>query len=471
MNQILLERLCGVVGADHVLTDMDLGAYEEDWNRRARGKALAVVRPADTVQTAQVIRICADAGVGLVPQGGNTGLNLGAIPDGSGTQVVLSTKRMNAIRAIDVANLTATVEAGCVLQTLQEAARAHNLLFPLSLAAEGSCTIGGNLATNAGGTQVLRYGNARELCLGIECVTAAGEVWNGLTALRKDNTGYDLRNLMVGSEGTLAIITAATLRLYPLPRTQTTAWVALPGIHEALRLLQRAQSILGPSLSGFEIIGREPVEQVGRHFAELARPCGDSSTPWFVLMDVWNNLDDGRAREEVESLLAGALESGEAHDAVIATSQAQSAKLWRIRESIPEAQARDGLNIKHDISVPVSALPDFVMELQSVLAAAVPGARFMTFGHMGDGNLHYNLQAPFGADADAFRARYERQVNGLVYEHVARFGGSFSAEHGIGSHKVEQLASSKSPTALWMMRGVKQALDPRGILNPGKVLG
>jgi FAD/FMN-containing dehydrogenase len=468
MSASLLETLRGCVGAANVLADGDLSAWEQDWRRRWRGKALAVVRPGSTDEVAAVVRACAAAGVAIVPQGGNTGLVGGGVPDASGTQVLLSLQRLNRIRTIDEANLTLTAEAGCVLQGVQTAARERGLLFPLSLAAEGSCTIGGNLATNAGGTQVLRYGSARELCLGLEVVTARGEIWHGLSGLRKDNTGYDLRDLFIGSEGTLGVITAATLKLAPLPAATLTAFVACESLEACVALLQRAQRRLGAGLTGFEVMGAFALELVARHFPALPRPLPNAT--WTVLLDAADNDGEAPLRERFEALLGDAIEAGVAEDAAIAESLAQSAALWHVRESIPLAQAEEGVNVKHDIALPVSGVPAFVAATDAALLARWPGVRLVNFGHLGDGNLHYNVQAPVGADAKAFLAEHEHPINALVFDALVPFGGSFSAEHGIGALKRDELAQRKDPVALALMRGIKRALDPTNRMNPGRVI-
>lgn len=468
MSADLLQALRAVVGDPHVLSEGDLSAYELDWRKRFRGKALAVVRPGSTDEVAAVVRLCVERGVAIVPQGGNTGLVGGSVPDASGSQVLLHLGRLHRIRHIDRANLTMTVDAGCVLQTLQEAAAAEGLLFPLSLAAEGSCTIGGNLAANAGGTQVLRYGNARELCLGLEVVTAEGEVWDGLSGLRKDNTGYDLRDLFIGSEGTLGIITGATLKLYPRPVARMTALAACPSMAQAVRLLGLAQERLGAGLTGFEVMGRFALELVARHFPQLPQPLQGS--PWTVLLEQSDGESEAHARALFEALLEQALEQEVIVDAVVAESMAQSQALWHLRESIPLAQAEEGLNIKHDIALPVSRIPEFVEDTDRLITERFPGARLVNFGHLGDGNLHYNLQAPEGVVPDEFLAAHEPDVNRLVYDAVQAHGGSFSAEHGIGALKREDLAHRKSPVALKLMRAIKQALDPQGLLNPGKLV-
>ncbi len=468
MSEALRQALAAAVGAQHVLHQGDLSTWEVDWRRRWRGRALAVVRPGSTAEVVQVVRTCAAHRAPIVPQGGNTGLVGGGVPDASGTQVLLSLARMGRVRALDAANLTLTVEAGCVLQAAQQAAAEAGLMLPLSLAAEGSCTIGGNLATNAGGTQVLRWGNARELCLGLEVVTAHGEVWDGLTGLRKDNTGYDLRDLFIGSEGTLGIITAATLKLAPQPAAVVTAFAACESLEACVRLLALSRTRLGAGLTGFEAMGRFALELVARHFPQLPRPL--PAAAWTVLLEASDVEGEAEARARFEALLGAALQDGIVADAVVAESLAQSKALWHVRESIPLAQAEEGLNIKHDISLPVSAVAGFVERTDAALAARWPGVRIVNFGHLGDGNLHYNVQAPTGADARRFLADEEHAVNQVVFDAVAACGGSFSAEHGIGALKRGELAARKSPVALALMRAVKTALDPQGLLNPGRVL-
>ena len=474
--QTLLDQLRAVVGAAHVLTEGDLSAWEQDWRKRDRGRALAVVRPGSTAEVAAVVQACIAQRarqplepVSIVPQGGNTGLVMGSTPDHSGRQLVLSLQRMNQVRELDPDNLTLTAEAGCILASVQQQAEAAGYLFPLSLAAEGSCTIGGNLGTNAGGTQVLRYGNARDLCLGLEVVTAQGEVWHGLSGLRKDNTGYDLRNLLIGSEGTLGIITAATLKLYPLPAARLTAWAAVPSLPQALTLLRLAHRHLGAGLTGFELMGQFALSLVDRHLPQLRVPLWRQS-PWCVLLENSGHESQAHAREQFDRLLEAALEDGCVSDAVVAENLAQAQQLWQVRESIPLAQVAEGLNIKHDISVPVSRIPDFVAATDHLLVQAIPGVRLVNFGHLGDGNLHYNVQAPETMDAALFLQQHEEQVNHLVFDSVQAFGGSISAEHGVGSLKLTHLEQHKSPVALSMMRAIKQALDPAGLLNPGRVI-
>jgi FAD/FMN-containing dehydrogenase len=474
--QTLLEDLRAIVGSTHVLTDGDLSAWEQDWRQRARGRSLAVLRPASTDEVARIVKTCVahaanhpESGLSLVPQGGNTGLVVGSTPDESGHQIVLSLQRMNAVRNLDASNLTMTVEAGCILQSLQQHAEAAQLLFPLSMASEGSCTIGGNLGCNAGGTQVLRYGNTRDLCLGLEVVTAQGEVWNGLSGLRKDNTGYDLRDLFIGSEGTLGVITAATLKLYPQPSARLTAWAAVPSVEHSIRLLGLAQRQLGAELTGFELMGQFALSLVAKHFPQLRVPL-HQETPFCVLLENSDHVSEAHARTQFEHLLELAFEQGCISDAVVAENLAQANQLWHIRESIPLAQPLEGLNIKHDISLPISSMSEFVARTDALLQQAIPGVRMVNFGHLGDGNLHYNVQAPPDMDPAVFLREHEKQVNAVVFDSVARFNGSISAEHGVGGLKVAQLEHYKSPVALDLMRAIKRALDPRNLMNPGRVL-
>ncbi len=469
----LLEHFRQICGTANILThedpNTDLSAWERDWRKRAQGLALAVVRPANVQEVSEIVKACAKANVSIVPQGGNTGLAVGSIPDGSGQQVVLSLQRMNKIRSLDPANLTVIAEAGCILQQVQTHVEEAGYLFPLSLAAEGSCTLGGNLGTNAGGTQVVRFGNTRELCLGLEVVTAQGDIWHGLSGLRKDNTGYDLRNLLIGSEGTLGIITAACMKLYPQPAAQLTAWAAVPSMAAAVSLLGLAHERLGAGLTGFEVMGQFALGLVDKHHPQLRVPLF-KETPWCVLLENSDHESETHARVGFEGLMETALDKGWVTDAVVAESLTQAQGLWQIRESIPLAQATEGLNIKHDISIPVSRIPQFVEETDALLQAKIPGIRLVNFGHLGDGNLHYNVQAPAGADGPAFLKNHEDEVNTWVFDQVKAFKGSISAEHGIGSLKADKLTHYKDPTALAMMKAIKLALDPQNIMNPGRVI-
>ena len=473
MSTELLASLRAIVGSANVLTHeqpgQDLAAWEKDWRGLAQGRALAVVRPTSTQQVAAVVRACAGAGVSIVPQGGNTGLVVGSTPDASGRQVVLSLTAMTKVRQFDAANASITVEAGCVLQGLQEICEKEGFLFPLSLGAEGSCTIGGNLGTNAGGTQVIRFGNARDLCLGLEVVTADGEIWSDLSGLRKNNTGYDLRNLFIGSEGTLGIITAATLKVFPRPAATLTSFVATPSAEAAVELLKLAGARLGAALTGFELMNQAALGLVASHYPQLRVPLWETS-PYCVLLEASDHESEAHARALFEGLLEAAFEAGLAADAVIAASIAQSQALWHVRESISLAQAEEGANLKHDIALPISRIPRFVADMEALIAARFPGLRVMNFGHLGDGNLHFNIQAA-EADRDGVAlGKVHAQVTQAIYEAVAQCGGAFSAEHGIGGLKVEELQRYKPASAVRLMRTLKKALDPQNTLNPGRVL-
>jgi FAD/FMN-containing dehydrogenase len=446
----------------------DTAPFLLDWRRRWRGRARAVVQPSTVDEVSTLVRWCAQHRVPLVPQGGNTGLTGGSVPDASGEAVVLSLARMNRVRAIDTVNDTVTVEAGAVLAAVQAAARESGRLFPLSLAAEGSCTIGGNLSTNAGGTAVLRYGNARELCLGLEVVLPDGEIWHGLRGLRKDNTGYDLRDLFVGAEGTLGVITAATLKLYPLPAAQVTAIAAVASPHAALELLGLARGMLGPSLTGFEMMSDLCLSLVAKHFPDCPKPFADTH-PYYVLLESSDPESEAHATARFDALMERAFEDGLVADAVVAQSIAQSRRFWALRENISEAQAAEGKNVKHDISVPISSIGKFVERTDALLAERFPGIRMVVFGHLGDGNLHYNVSPPEGVDGDAFLAQQDA-INAVVHDAVAATAGSISAEHGIGVLRRDELARYKSPVELAMMRRIKQAFDPLGIMNPGKLV-
>jgi FAD/FMN-containing dehydrogenase len=439
-----------------------------DWRKRWKGRALAVVQPDTAQDVASILRWCNATHTPIVPQGGNTGLVGASTPDPSGTAIVLSLARLNRVRSVDAINNTLVAEAGCILAQVQQTAAAHSRLFPLSLAAEGSCTIGGNLSTNAGGVQVLRYGNARELCLGLEVVTAQGELWDGLRGLRKDNTGYDLKHLFIGAEGTLGVITAASLKLFAQPAAQMTSLAALRSPTHALGLLTLAQKHLGPALTAFELMSRNCIELVLRHIPAAQDPFS-AQHPHYVLLEASDAEGQDHAQARFEAMMHEALEAGLIDDAVVASSLQQSAHLWALRENITEAQAKEGKNIKHDISVPISAIDRFVEQTNATLEQRFPGIRMVVFGHLGDGNLHYNVSPAPGVDPEQFMQQ-EPEVNAVVYEAVARFSGSISAEHGIGLLKRDTNAALKSPVELALMQTIKRALDPLGLMNPGRVL-
>lgn len=468
---MILDDLRALVGTDHVLTGADAEPYLTDWRGRYQGAAQAVVRPGDTETLAAVVKYCAKNLIPIVTIGGNTGLCGGATPDESGQSVVLSTARLNRIRSIDTANDTITVEAGVILQTIQEVAKEADRLFPLSLAAEGTCTIGGNLATNAGGTQVLRYGNARDLTLGLEVVTPQGEVWHGLRGLRKDNTGYDLRDLFIGSEGTLGVITAATLKLFPKPVAQCTSMLALNSLEDAVTLLAHAKSGFGASLTGFEVMAGETLRSVVRTFDQQRLPfIGESiDSPWFALLELSDSESADHARQTFENVLGQALELGVVSDVVVAENETQSHALWHLRESIPLAEAAMGKSIKHDVSVPISSIAEFVRVTNDKLKTSFPGIQNVVFGHLGDGNLHYNV-ARGEEMTEASLLAIQPEIYQLVHDSVHAFDGSISAEHGVGQLKRDELTRYKSTLELDLMRRIKRALDPDLILNPGKVL-
>jgi FAD/FMN-containing dehydrogenase len=468
MSDAFLAQCRQLLGEAHVLTaDADMAPFLRDWRGRFTGSAMAVLRPGSVQEVVYLVRACGDARVPIVPQGGNTGLVLGSVPDASGKAVVLSLARLNTIRSVDPVNRTMTVDAGCILQNVQEAAAAQGCLFPLSLAAEGSCTIGGNLSTNAGGTGVLRYGNTRELCLGLEVVTPQGEIWSGLRGLRKDNTGYDLRDLFIGAEGTLGIITGAVLKLFPQPKASITALAALASPADALRLLSIMQDRCGASLTGFELMSGYCLQLVHKHFPQLPYPFPVHAQ--YVLLELSSSESEAHAVGLLETAIGAALDGDVIEDAVVATSVAQSQALWQVREHIPLAQAADGKNIKHDISLPVSAIASFIGHTEPLLQNAFPDCQLVCFGHLGDGNLHFNVAPPPGISNEDFLVNQEA-LNRVVHDNVVAFGGSISAEHGIGALKRDELTRYKSPVELQMMRAIKAALDPLGIMNPGKIL-
>jgi FAD/FMN-containing dehydrogenase len=446
----------------------EMAPFLTDWRGKWTGTALAVVQPDSPQDVAHVMQWCHERRIPVVPQGGNTGLSGGATPDASGRSVVLSLSRLQSVRSVDLQNNTITVDAGVTLLSLQEAAQAQGRMFPLSLAAEGSCTIGGNLASNAGGVQVLRYGNARELCLGLEVVTAEGELWDGLRGLRKDNTGYDLRDLYIGSEGTLGIITGATLKLFPQPRSQVVACVAVPSPAQAIDLLTFAQARLGAALTAFELMSDTCLQLVEKHVPGNRIPFGERS-PWYVLMELSGELDDGQATSSMESLLEAAFEQSFITDAALSSSLSQLQALWALRENISEAQGAEGKTIKHDISLPASRIAEFIESTDAAILAQSGMIRLVVFGHLGDGNLHYNLSPAECASPSEFLA-LEPAMNRLVHDAVHARGGSISAEHGLGVLRRDESARYKSPVELDLMRRIKAALDPHGLLNPGKLL-
>jgi len=461
-DKATLERLKQIAGPAGWSDDPDtLAPHLVEWRSRYQGKTPLLLKPANTAEVAAMVRVCAEAEVGIVPQGGNTGLVGAQIPRASGHEVLINLSRMNRVRSVDRVNNTLTAEAGCVLAAVQQAAAEQDRLFPLSLAAEGSCQIGGNLSANAGGIHVLRYGNSRDLVLGLEVVTPQGEIWDGLRGLRKDNTGYDLKHLYIGAEGTLGIITAAVLKLFPRNRQVETVFAAVPSPEAVLDLLTLAREVTGDGgVLAFEMISRFALDLVLKHMAGAVDPLAMRS-PWYVLCDLTV------PRSTSEAFMTKALDQGLVTDAALAGSAAQAAALWKLRESISEAQKREGGSIKNDISVPLSHIPGFIKQALAVVAELVPGIRPVPFGHVGDGNLHFNFSQPAGVDQEAYLARWE-EVTHVVHAVVVAHGGSISAEHGIGVAKREEARHYKSAVELDLMGRLKQALDPKGIMNPGK---
>jgi FAD/FMN-containing dehydrogenase len=470
-----VEKLRSIVGDKGLITD-DQGKhpYLTDWRENYLGAALAVVRPASTEEVAGVVRLCAAENVAVVAQGGNTGLVGGGVPHETGREIVLSLTRMNRILDVDTIGYAMTVEAGVALKTIQDTAAARDRLFPLSLAAEGSCTIGGNLSTNAGGVQVLHYGNARQLVLGLEVVTPAGEIWNGLRALKKDNTGYDLRDLYLGAEGTLGIITKAVLKLWPKPKDTATSWIAVPSPDAAVGLLSGAHAASEDNVTSCELMSRQGIDFVLKHIPGAVDPLAEKHD-WYVLLE-WSSTrarrdgeNQGGLSEKMEAYLGEAMEKGLVLDAAIAQNEAQTRAFWALRENHSEAQKREGPSIKHDISVAVSNIPSFMRDGLAAMKKALPEGRPVPFGHVGDGNLHFNCQAPVGWDKARFM-KYGDAISGAVYDVVVSYGGSISAEHGIGRLKVDELAHYRTKIELDVMRTLKRALDPQNIMNPGKIV-
>ena len=466
--EVFNRRLAAIVGEAAVLTGSDMDAHLTDWRGRYTGRARCVVKPASTEEVAAVVALCSAERIPMVPQGGNTGLVGGGTPHHGGHEVVINLSRMKRIRAIDSDNNTLTAEAGCLLAEVQTAAEQADRLFPLSLASEGSCEIGGNLSTNAGGTAVLRYGNMRELTLGIEAVLPDGRIWHGLRGLRKDNTGYDLKHLFIGAEGTLGIITAAVLKLFPRPRQTATAWLALRDPASAVELLSRLRGACGERVTGFEIVARPALELVLKHIPDTRDPLA-VALPWYVLAELTDTLTDVDLAGTLEAILGAEIEAGRVTDAAVAQDLTQQRAFWHLRENISEAQRIEGISIKHDIAVPVSCIAEFIARADAELKRAFPAVRIVTFGHLGDGNLHYNLSRPEAAANAEFIAQTP-QANRIVHDIVAELGGSISAEHGLGQLKRTEILRYKSAVEMDLMRAVKQALDPHGLMNPGKVL-
>ena len=463
-----LDRLAAVVGPSHAVREPgDMAPWLVEPRDIFHGTAALVVRPGSTAEVSRLLAIANEGRIAIVAQSGNTGLVGGQSPSAAGNEVVLSLDRLDRLRDVDATDNTITVEAGMTLQSVQEAAAAAGRLFPLSLASEGSCRIGGNLATNAGGIGVIAYGSARDLCLGLEVVLADGRVWEGLRRLRKDNTGYDLKDVFIGSEGTLGVITAAVLKLFPAPRARATAWIGVTGPQAGLDILDLARERGAGQVTAIELVPRIGLEFTMRHAG--ARDPLAAPFDWYVLLEVSGMADEPVLAEGLEAVLAEGLERGILGDAVVAKSGAQAADLWRIREALSEVQRHEGGSIKHDVSVPVSRIPGFIAEASEVVTRLVPGARPVPFGHIGDGNIHFNVSQPPGTDKAAFLARWE-EVAAAVHDVVLRLGGSISAEHGIGQLKRHLMPAVRSPVELGLMRDVKRLLDPNGILNPGKVL-
>lgn len=469
LDQTVRNQLADIVGAKAVISDLaEMAPYLHEERGLYHGKAALVLRPGSTDEVARIVAACAAAGVAIIPQGGNTGLCGGAAAHDDASEIIVNLGRMNKVRAIDPINFTITVDAGCVLADIQRIAAEQDCLFPLSLAAEGSCQIGGNLATNAGGINVLRYGNTRDLVLGLEVVLPDGRIWNGLRALGKDNTGYALRHLFVGAEGTLGIITGAVLKLYPRPKETATALCALRDLESVTQLLSRARALSGDSVTAFELIPRIGLEMCVKHIAGVTDPLSEKHD-WYVLIEFSSSRPDSGLRGTFEKLLETAFEDGIVTDAVVAESLEQAKSLWRIRESLPEAQKYEGGSIKHDVSVPVSLVPQFIGEAMTAVTAQFTGCRPVPFGHVGDGNVHFNVSQPIGMDKIAYIDQWEA-MNRVVHDMVVGMNGSISAEHGIGMLKVDEMKHYKDPVELDLMRRLKHALDPANLMNPGKVV-
>ncbi|MGA1800871.1 FAD-binding oxidoreductase [Rhizobium sp. HT1-10] len=465
----LLDRFADIVGAAHVLREASEIAPRLVENRGLyHGASPMVLKPGSVEEVSAILKLASETGTAIVPQTGNTGLVGGQTPREGGFDLIVSLERLNRIRDIDPVAGIMVVDAGCILADVQKAAEEHGRLFPLSLGSEGSCRIGGNLATNAGGTAVLAYGNMRQLCLGLEVVLPTGEIWNGLRRLKKDNTGYDLRDLFIGAEGTLGIITGAVLKLFPQPLGHQVAFAGIRSVEDALALFRNAAGLCGPALTGFELMPRIGVEFTTRHIDGVRDPL-ETVHPWYVLIDISTSDSAETAERMMTALLEQGFEAGLVQDATIASSETQQKALWHMRESMSDAQKPEGGSIKHDVSVPVSEIPAFMHEAEAAVMAAMPGARICAFGHMGDGNIHYNISQPVGADKAEFIGRW-REMNRIVHGLVMKHEGSISAEHGIGQLKRDELASVRSEIEIDLMRRIKRSFDPAGIMNPGKVV-
>ncbi|MBN9669219.1 FAD-binding oxidoreductase [Roseibium aggregatum] len=463
------DRFAEMIGAANVLTSPeDQAPYLTEWRDLYTGVTPMVLRPGSTEEVSALVTYAYEHDLKIVPQGGNTGLVGGQIPQETGDEIVLSLSRMNKVRSVDPAGFTMVVEAGTILETLHEEAEKADRLFPLSLGAQGSCQIGGNISTNAGGTAVLAYGNTRDLVLGLEVVLPTGEIWNGLRTLRKDNTGYDLKQLFIGAEGTLGIVTAAALKLFPKPKKLEAAFIGLPDPHAALKLFTLAKAQAGPVLTGFEIMPRVGVEFCIRHLDGVRDPL-EAEHPWYVLMELSSGSEAFPVRDLMESVLGEAFEEGLVEDAAFAQNLSQVHDFWHIRHSMSEVQREEGGSIKHDVSVPVASIPDFLDKAIAAVGAFVPGCRPVPFGHIGDGNIHFNVSQPIGADKEAYLEKWD-EMNAIVHGIVHDFGGSISAEHGIGRLKRDLLKEVKPPLELDLMKRIKTVLDPKGLLNPGRVL-
>ncbi|MFD1746677.1 FAD-binding oxidoreductase [Rhizobium helianthi] len=465
----VLARFTALVGSANAITDEEELAPRLKENRGLyHGRAAMLLKPGSTLEVSQILSLASETGTPVVPQTGNTGLVGGQTPGEDGHSIILSLERMNRIRDVDPVANVLVADAGCILADIQRAAEEVGRLFPLSLGSEGSCRIGGNLSTNAGGTAVLAYGNTRQLCLGLEVVLPTGEIWDGLRRLKKDNTGYDLRDLFIGAEGTLGVITGAVLKLFPRPVGHQVAFAGLASPQAALQLFEKASNLCGTALTGFELMPRIGIDFTTRHIQGVRDPL---PTPhdWYVLIDISTSDAAETAETMVHALLEQGMESGLIEDAVIASSVAQQKALWHMRESMSDAQKPEGGSIKHDVSVPISTIPDFMAEAEKAVLAAMPGARICAFGHLGDGNIHYNISQPIGADKGEFLGRW-RDINAIVHAIVLEKGGSISAEHGIGQLKRDELAAIRPAIEIDLMRRIKRAFDPAGIMNPGKVI-